>query len=249
MSVEAYTPKFSYIETSLKSVSNHPDLSSAKVLEVFGGNGFLLDDPDNVIKESNYVCIDSDEDSIAMGSDAHPSAEFRFFDRFNPMINPLGKHNEALPIKDNEKFDVIVIFMKGSNQEPKELYADLKTLHSHLTPGGCIIVGLFVREVALNYFVVRRSHEYGSLSPTLVEDTEKSNFFAFINNDTIISNEESIDYNKNPDLAEAEHFTWFWNNDYFVSQLRKMFPEGEIGSRRLPPMWSIHNPFVIRKKA
>ena len=48
-------------------------------------------------------------------------------------------------------------------------------------------------------------------------------------------------------MLEATHYTWFWNADYMGEYLQETFPNADIGTRRLPPMWSIQSPFTIRK--
>ena len=55
MTVEAYQPKYHYINTTFTSADVSLNLADAKVLEIYGNAGQLLADPDNIIKQENYT--------------------------------------------------------------------------------------------------------------------------------------------------------------------------------------------------
>ena len=96
-------------------------------------------------------------------------------------------------------------------------------------------MGVFIREVALNYFVVGRTHEYGMLEPTLV-DTENSDVFCLINNDDVRVDVDGVPTEGDDAVVEATHFTWFWNNEALTNKLKTAFPDATVHTRRLPPM-------------
>lgn len=247
MTVEAYIPKHKYIATTLQSSNIDIDLSSAKVLELWGNAGTLLKDPENEVSEENYVCFDYDREALDAGAEEFPNATFRMWNHHNQMNNPNGKIDEPLPFEGDEKFDLIVMYMKSANVDPEILDSLLQECYSHLNPNGTIMFGLFIREVSLNYFVVRRTHEYGMLDEGLIETTETANHFCLINNDDIRPHITRVPTTGDDGVLEATHYTWFWNNDYVESHLKELFADATIGVRRLPPMWSIHSPFTIQK--
>jgi len=248
MTIEAYIPKHSFVHTTLQTANSNIDLSTARVLELYGNAGTLLNDPENQVLEENYVVIDCDQEAIDQGKEDFPNADFRFWNRHNQMNHPGGVIDEPLPLVEGEKFDVIFAYMKTANVDPEILFADLNTLYDYLNPQGVIIFSVFVREVALNYFVVRRTHEYGMLDENLVESTEASDVFCLVNNDDIRF-EERVPTEGDNAVVEATHYTWFWNNEALVQRLSNLFPDATIGSRRLPPMWSIQSPFTVQKNS
>ena len=88
-----------------------------------------------------------------------------------------------------------------------------------------VVFGTFIREVALNYFVVRRTHEYGALDTSLIENTENCDVFCLINNDDIRVDVDRVPTSGDDAVLEATHFTWFWNNNSLVSRLKLAFPD------------------------
>ena len=61
MTIEAYIPKHAYFSTSLTPTNiGLEKYENAKVLELYGNAGTLLNDPDNKVKEENYTVFDSD---------------------------------------------------------------------------------------------------------------------------------------------------------------------------------------------
>ena len=159
MTIEAYIPKHAYFSTSLTPTNfDIEKYENAKVLELYGNAGTLLNDPDNRVKEENYTVFDSDQEAIDQGKADFPNADFRMWNRHNQMNNPSGNVDEPMPFKEGEMFDCIFSYMKTANVDPEILMADLQTCYDHLNPGGVICIGVFIREVALNYFVVRRTH-------------------------------------------------------------------------------------------
>lgn len=247
MTIEAYIPKFGYLNTSLTSSNIEIDFANAKILELYGNAGTLLSDPENQFAEDNYTVFDYDEEAITQGKENFPNADFRMWDHHNQMNNPDGVIDAVLPFLPNEKFDIIFSYMKTSNLDPAILKNVLQESYNHLNNGGVIVFGAFIREVALNYFLVRRTHEYGMLEPTIVEGTEDANVFCLINNDELKINVDRVPTSGDDAVLEATHYTWFWNNGYLTAQMQEAFPESTVYTRRLPPMWSIHNPIVIKK--
>lgn len=247
MAVESYVPKFSYLNTSLKSAGIELDFENAKILDLYGNAGTLLKDPENKFKESNYVVFDSDEEALETGVEELPEADFRLWNHHNQMNNPDGNIDEPLPFKDDEKFDVIFSFMKTGNLDPEILDSVVTQCYEHLTTGGVIVFGAFIREVALNYFVVRRTHEYGVLDEKLIETTEDSDCFVLINNDDLRIDVDRVPTSGDDAIVDATHYTWFWRNEALAERMKKLLPHARVHARRLPPMWSIHNPYVIQK--
>ena len=137
--------------------------------------------------------------------------------------------------------------MKTANLDPEILDTITKDCYEHLNPGGMIIWGIFVREVALNYFIVRRTHEYGMLEPTLIEDSEDCKWVTLIDNDTVFIDEERVPTQGDDAHMESTHFTLFWNNQALVERLENLLPDANVYTRKMAPMWSIQNPFVIKK--
>ena len=248
MTIEAYIPKHAYFSTSLNPTNiGLEKYENAKVLELYGNAGTLLNDPENKVKEENYTVFDSDQEAIDQGKEDFPNADFRMWNRHNQMNNPSGNIDEPMPFEEGEMFDCIFSYMKTANVDTEILIAEIQTCYSHLNPGGAIVFGTFIREVALNYFVVRRTHEYGALDTSLIENTENCDVFCLINNDDIRVDVDRVPTSGDDAVLEATHFTWFWNNNALVERLKIAFPDATIHTRRLPPMWTLQNPLVIEK--
>lgn len=247
MTIEAYVPKHSFISTALASANSTINLEEAKVLELYGNAGTLLNDPENLVEEENYTVFDYDQEAIDLGREDFPDADFREWNIHNQMNNPGGDIDAPLPWNGDEKFDLIFTYMKTANEDPMLLFRHLHECYEHLNEGGSIIFSVFLREVALNYFIVRRTHEYGMLDNDLIENTENSNVFCLINNDDSRINVERVPTEGDDAVLESQHYTWFWNNEYLTQRTKDAFPNATVTSRRLPPMWSIQNPFVITK--
>lgn len=247
MTIEAYVPKHSFISTALASANSTLNLEEAKVLELYGNAGTLLNDPENLVEEENYTVFDYDQEAIDLGREDFPDADFREWNIHNQMNNPGGDINAPLPWNGDEKFDLIFTYMKTANEDPSILFRHLQECYEHLNEGGSIIFSVFLREVALNYFIVRRTHEYGMLDNNLIENTETSNVFCLINNDDVRIDIETVPTEGDDAVLESQHFTWFWNNEYLTQRTKDAFPDATVTTRRLPPIWSIQNPFVITK--
>ena len=247
MTVEAYSPKCNYINTAFSTANVNLDLSNAKVLEIFGNAGQLLADPENIVKEENYTVFETSTEAIQEGIDNYPNVDFRFWNHHNQMNHPSGNIDEPMPWSGDEKFDFIFCWMKTANLDPEIIDSLTTQCYEHLNPGGAIVWGIFMREVALNYFIVRRTHEYGMLEPTLVESTENSDVFCLINNDDVRVDVDRVPTEGDDAVVEATHFTWFWNNEALTNKLKTAFPDATIHTRRLPPMWTLQNPLVIEK--
>ena len=249
MTIEAYVPKHTFVSTALASANIDIDLSEAKVLELYGNAGTLLNDPENLVEEENYTVFEYDQEAIDLGIEDFPDADFRKWNIHNQMNNPGGDIDAPLPWSGDEKFDLIFTYMKTANEDPEILFNNLNECYEHLNPGGAVIFSVFLREVALNYFIVRRKHEYGMLDNEIVEKTEDSNVFCLIDNDDSRINVDRVPTTGDNACLEAQHYTWFWNNEYVTQRAQTAFPDATVTSRRLPPMWSIQNPFVIQKNS
>ena len=107
MTVEAYTPKVNWINTTLSSKGLTVDFENAKVLELYGNAGQLLADPENVVTQENYTVFEYSQDALDQGIEDFPNADFRMWNHHNQMNNPSGNVNEPLPFSGDEKFDFI----------------------------------------------------------------------------------------------------------------------------------------------
>ena len=113
MTIEAYIPKHAYFSTSLNPTNiGLEKYENAKVLELYGNAGTLLNDPENKVKEENYTVFDSDQEAIDQGKEDFPNADFRMWNRHNQMNNPSGNIDEPMPFEEGEMFDCIFSYMK-----------------------------------------------------------------------------------------------------------------------------------------
>jgi hypothetical protein len=247
MTVEAYQPKYHYINTTFTSADVSLNLADAKVLEIYGNAGQLLADPDNIIKQENYTVFEYSQEALDRGIADYPNADFRMWNHHNQMNNPSGNIDEPMPWSGDEKFDFIVCWMKTANLDPEILDSLTTQCYEHLNPGGVILWGVYVRDVALNYFIVRRTHEYGTVETSVIEDSENCNWMTLIDNDVLHIDMERVPTSGTDACVESTHFSIFWNNTSLTSRMEKLIPDAEVVSRRLPPMWSIQNPIVIKK--
>ena len=149
----------------------------------------------------------------------------------------------------DEKFDFIFCWMKTSNLDPEILDNLTTQCYEHLNPGGVIIWGVYMREVALNYFIVRRTHEYGMVESQLIESSENCKWLTLIDNDVVHIDVDRVPTSGEDACLESTHYSIFWENDALTNRLSNLLPDAEVVTRRLPPMWSIQNPMVIKKSA
>ena len=249
MTVEAYQPKCNYINTALSKANVDIDLSNAKVLEIYGNAGQLLADPENVVKEENYTVFETSQDAIQQGIEDYPDVDFRYWNHHNQMNHPSGNIDEPMPWSGDEKVDFIFCWMKTSNLDPEILDNLTTQCYEHLNPGGVIIWGVYMREVALNYFIVRRTHEYGMVESQLIESSENCKWLTLIDNDVVHIDVDRVPTSGEDACLESTHYSIFWENDALTNRLSNLLPDAEVVTRRLPPMWSIQNPMVIKKSA
>ena len=106
-----------------------------------------------------------------------------------------------------------------------------------------------MREVALNYFIVRRTHEYGMVESQLIESSENCKWLTLIDNDVVHIDVDRVPTSGEDACLESTHYSIFWENDALTNRLSNLLPDAEVVTRRLPPMWSIQNPMVIKKSA
>ena len=165
------------------------------------------------------------------------------------MNHPSGNIDEPMPWSGDEKFDFIFCWMKTSNLDPEILDNLTTQCYEHLNPGGVIIWGVYMREVALNYFIVRRTHEYGMVESQLIESSENCKWLTLIDNDVVHIDVDRVPTSGEDACLESTHYSIFWENDALTNRLSNLLPDAEVVTRRLPPMWSIQNPMIIKKSA
>jgi hypothetical protein len=85
------------------------------------------------------------------------------------------------------------------------------------------------------------------LEPTLIEQSEDCKWLTLIDNDVVFIDSERVATEGDDAHMESTHFTLFWRNKDLVERLENLLPDATVYSRSLPPMWSIQNPFVIKK--
>ena len=163
-------------------------------------------------------------------------------------LNVIEGDIRTIPYCD-EKFDFIFCWMKISNLDPEILDNLTTQCYEHLNPGGVIIWGVYMREVALNYFIVRRTHEYGMVESQLIESSENCKWLTLIDNDVVHIDVDRVPTSGEDACLESTHYSIFWENDALTNRLSNLLPDAEVVTRRLPPMWSIQNPMVIKKSA
>ena len=234
MTVEAYQPKCNYINTALSTANVDIDLSNAKVLEIYGNAGQLLADPENVVKEENYTVFETSQDAIQQGIEDYPDVDFRYWNHHNQMNHPSGNIDEPMPWSGDEKFDFIFCWMKTSNLDPEILDNLTTQCYEHLNPGGVIIWGVYMREVALNYFIVRRTHEYGMVESQLIESSENCKWLTLIDNDVVHIDVDRVPTSGEDACLESTHYSIFWENDALTNRLSNLLPDAEVVTRRLP---------------
>ena len=131
MTIEAYVPKHTFVSTALASANIEMDLSEAKVLELYGNAGTLLNDPENLVEEENYTVFEYDQEAIDLGIEDFPDADFRKWNIHNQMNNPSGDIDAPLPWSGDEKFDLIFTYMKTANEDPEILFNHLDECYEH----------------------------------------------------------------------------------------------------------------------
>ena len=90
MTIEAYVPKHSFISTALASANSTLNLAEAKVLELYGNAGTLLNDPENLVEEENYTVFDYDQEAIDLGREQTTSEIRNYQSTVDKLLNKLS---------------------------------------------------------------------------------------------------------------------------------------------------------------
>ena len=126
--------QFAYFDRQL----DYPDWSGKRVLD-FGGNaGYLLLNPDCVIRPEDYYCLDVIRETQDDGRSKFPSAHFVHYNRYNCSFNPEGVAN--LPVPDmGVEFDIILAYSVFTHVGLKEMNDLVGQLQTRLAPGGVLV--------------------------------------------------------------------------------------------------------------
>ncbi len=125
--------QFAYFDEQL----NHPDWRGKAVLD-FGGNaGNMLLNPDCLIRQENYYCVDVLREAVEEGRERFPRAHWFHYDRYNCSFNPEGSEDAPVPDAGVE-FDMILaysVFTHATREEMRDLVGQLR---ARLAPGGAL---------------------------------------------------------------------------------------------------------------
>jgi SAM-dependent methyltransferase len=206
-----------------------------KVLD-FGGNiGNILRDPNSTIDHSLYWCLDVDRESVEMGKQKYPEANWRFYNRFSFFFNPQGIHN--LPIPDlGHKFDYIVAYSVFTNTSQADMLQLVDQLEKLLADQGTLIF-TFIDPYYFSWGAPTRNNfqwrldletEHGNISNSEAESLDRraqnAEWFILVNgSDLFIETDDVPAY----DTAIQRTFHVFHTEQY----MKRLFPQATI----LPP--------------
>jgi hypothetical protein len=208
----------------------HPNWNSKKVLD-FGGNiGNILTDPNCMINEENYYCLDVSKKAIDSGQQKYPSACFKFYDCYNLSFNPIGVVD--LPIPDlGVKFDYILAYSIFTHILEEEMVDKVNQLLSFLSESGILIFTFLDAkyngsvhypgfENIQNIEKRLRRLNNGSINEDLVQKSRGVQSMALVNGTILYTGNENV-----VELARKEGDTLF---TYFTPEYLKSIFDCEI---------------------
>lgn len=202
MNTHPYYPRYSYFSKQLPQL----DWSSIKILDYGGNWGNLLRDPESVIPQENYWCIDVSKDAIKSGEANFPNAHWCHYDKWNHCYNTTGIKNEPLP-KFEVKFDLITAFSVVTHVTEEDMldivYKDLFPL---LAPGGHLAFTL-LDPSTLIYFAKKRGISLVDITKIVSKSKQYNDGFYYINSDIICGIKEPLP------LSSSEYFVSFYPID------------------------------------
>ncbi len=228
--------QFTYFDLQL----GRPDWDGKRVLD-FGGNvGNLLTDPNCVIEERNYWCLDVEPEAIRAGQERYPAAHWRHYNRASFAFNPLGQ--VGLPLPEMGLFDFILAYSIFTHIRRNEMLSLVRDLLSRLSPAG-VLAFTFVEphynpcsdpEGARRGFFNESNFEWrlrrmavekpGVEVPELLTRVEGARWWTLLNEDDLyVETEDCRDY---PPEQQRSQFTY-----YTMPCMNSLFPGSEI----LPP--------------
>lgn len=206
-----------------------------KVLD-FGGNiGNILRDPNSTIDHDLYWCLDVDRESVEIGKQRYPEANWCFYDRFSFFFNPRGIQN--LPIPDlGHKFDYIVAYSVFTNTSRSDMLELVGQLEQLLADRG-IMIFTFIDPYYLSWGAPHRNNfqwrldleiEHGNISTSeaqsLDERARNAEWFILVNgSDLFIETDDVPSY----EAGIQKTFHVFHTEKY----MKSLFPQFTI----LPP--------------
>lgn len=126
--------QFAYFNRQL----DFPEWRGKSVLD-FGGNaGYLLMNPDCLIRHGDYYCLDVIREAIENGHDNFPDAHWIHYNRYNCSFNPEGVARLPIP-KVGRTFDVILAYSVFTHTGREELNDLVGQLEAQLAPGGTLV--------------------------------------------------------------------------------------------------------------
>lgn len=208
MSTHPYYPRYSYFSKQLPDL----DWSTIKILDYGGNSGNLLRDPESIIPQENYWCLDINEDAIEAGEAYFPNAHWYFYDKWNHCYNSSGDKNAPLP-EFSTKFDLITAFSVVTHVTQEDMisiiYDDLFPL---LKPGGKIAFTLLEPSMLI-YFAKKRGLGLVEISRLMNKTKDAKDSFYYINTDIICGINDTVP------LTSSDFFVSF----YSIETAKKIF--------------------------
>lgn len=125
--------QFAYFNRQL----DYPDWGGKTVLD-FGGNaGYLLLNPDCVIRPEDYYCLDVIREAQEDGRSRFPTAHWVHYNRYNCSFNPEGVAGLTVPDMGVE-FDIILAYSVFTHTGREEMNDLVEQLQTRLAPGGAL---------------------------------------------------------------------------------------------------------------
>jgi ubiquinone/menaquinone biosynthesis C-methylase UbiE len=211
------------------------DLQNKQILD-YGGNAgnILVDGLDYYnLQQSQYTCLDVDNDALNQGSKLYPHANWIKHNAFSPAYHQQGQHNCKFPFPD-QTFDYIFGYSIHSHTTLEALLFDLTEMYRVCKPNG-IIATTVVDADFCQHLWAKRVRDYGSaIDYKEIAATQTYNYF--INNNVLTQTSRTN--------VDIKFFISIYNLNWLCSKLESLNYNVKIAKDYAP----FHQPMVIINK-
>lgn len=175
-----------------------------QILDYGGNNGNLLRDglATGDITESNYTCLDVDQETLRIAKNEFPNARWLPYNRPNPVYNPTG-HWTQLPFMDLQ-FDIACAYGVHSHLTYEDLYFDLmelKRVAKHVAVS-------VVDEQWLKRVAWKRMHDHGdNIHPKWKDPSGVKHYRYYIDHDQVM-------YKRSELPVSCDHMVTLYNMEW-----------------------------------
>jgi len=197
--------KHSNVYDLYNNVNEVIDFQNKKILDFGGSFGNLIASSNGKIHENNYTCIDVDKEAIREGKKNFPSAQWIYYNAYNPVYNPNGI--DILP--KLEFYDIIFSYSVFTHTDYYIMDKFINHFKTKLNKNGKIYITFLSQQDnnRLDWYKNKRTIQYGDCDEFILNDT----YFYLVDNKQLKIIPKS-----------CNHLLTFYN-DNFISKYGNVF--------------------------